>query len=58
MFGTVQCPCCGARIELGVDTTVSDQSFTTDCDVCCRPFQVQVACEPGEILSLHVMGPG
>lgn len=37
-----------------LDTTVRQQTFTTDCEVCCRPFSVQVVCSGGEILSLDV----
>jgi hypothetical protein len=48
------CPFCGQRVELVVDTSVASQRFTTDCEVCCRPFEVIAECEPGEILSLQV----
>ena len=48
------CPFCGQRVELVVDTSVASQRFTTDCTVCCRPFEVIAECEPGEILSLQV----
>jgi len=41
-------------MELVVDTSVSDQRFITDCEVCCRPFEVFAECEPGEILALEV----
>jgi transposase-like protein len=51
---TVQCPYCGQSFELLIDTGVSNQRFTTDCEVCCRPFEVSVKCEAGEILSLGV----
>jgi hypothetical protein len=37
-----------------VDTSVPSQRFTTDCEVCCHPFDVVAECEPGEILSLDV----
>ena len=53
---SVQCPFCGQRFHLVVDTTVPEQRFTTDCEVCCRPFEVFAECEPGEILSLEVQG--
>ncbi|MEW6307172.1 MAG: CPXCG motif-containing cysteine-rich protein [Verrucomicrobiota bacterium] len=53
---TIQCPFCGQRMELVVDTSVGSQRFTTDCEVCCRPFEVIAECEPGEILSLDVSG--
>ncbi|PWU12384.1 MAG: CPXCG motif-containing cysteine-rich protein [Verrucomicrobia bacterium] len=51
---SVQCPYCGQRSEVVVDTSVGSQQFTTDCEVCCRPFEVFVECEPGRILSLDV----
>ena len=52
----VQCPFCGQMFELAVDTSVVTQRFTTDCEVCCRPFEVLAECEAGEILSLDVRG--
>ncbi|HEY0455057.1 MAG TPA: CPXCG motif-containing cysteine-rich protein [Verrucomicrobiae bacterium] len=48
------CPFCGQNFELTIDTSVASQRFTTDCEICCRPFEVQVECEPGEILSLGI----
>ena len=52
----VQCPFCGQRFELVIDTSTVSQQFTTDCEICCRPFEVFAECEPGEILSLSVNG--
>ena len=51
----VQCPFCGQRFEVVIDTSVSFQRFSTDCEVCCRPVEVIAECEPGEILSLDVV---
>jgi transcription elongation factor Elf1 len=51
----VQCPFCGQAFEVVVDTSVPQQRFTTDCEICCRPFEVVAECEPGEILSLDVL---
>jgi len=53
---TVQCPFCGLGFELVIDTSQPTQQFTTDCEICCRPFEVVAECEPGEILSLDVLG--
>jgi transposase-like protein len=52
----VQCPYCGQSFELALDTSVATQRFTTDCEVCCRPFEVFAECEPGEVLSLQITG--
>src|SRR5277367_3844701 len=50
----IQCPYCGQSFELMIDSSTPSQSFTTDCEICCRPFEVSVECEAGEILSLDV----
>lgn len=52
----IDCPWCGEACELVIDTSQPAQHFTTDCEVCCRPFEVLVSCEPGEILSLEARG--
>jgi hypothetical protein len=50
----IACPFCGQTFEIMVDTSVDTQVFTTDCEVCCRPFEVAALCEPGQILNLDV----
>ena len=50
---TVQCPYCGQNCEIELDPTVASQLFTTDCEVCCRPFAVRAECEMGEIQSIQ-----
>ena len=54
-YGDFQCPFCGATFELLIDTSCASQQFTTDCEVCCRPFEVRAECEPGEILSVEIV---
>jgi len=55
---TIQCPFCGQSFDLVVDTSIHTQRFTTDCEVCCRPFEVYAECEPSEVLTLEVLGAG
>lgn len=50
---TVPCPFCGQHNEVTVDTSLPRQRFGTDCEVCCRPFNVVAECENGEILNLE-----
>lgn len=50
----IQCPFCGQGFDLTVDTSSGTQRFVTDCEICCRPFEVTAECEPGEVLSLEV----
>jgi len=53
-FATIQCPFCGQSFDVPVDTTIAQQAFTTDCEVCCRPFEVRAECKAGEIVSVDV----
>jgi transcription elongation factor Elf1 len=50
----IQCPYCGQTFEITIDTSVRNQRFTTDCEICCRPFEVSVECEDGEVIALDV----
>jgi len=52
----ITCPFCGQSFEIVVDTSTASQRFTTDCEICCRPFEVSVECEPGEIISIQAEG--
>ena len=52
---SVACPFCGQFSEVMVDTAIRQQRFTTDCEVCCRPFEIVVECENGEILNLETI---
>ncbi|KGI78870.1 CPXCG motif-containing cysteine-rich protein [Oleiagrimonas soli] len=36
------CPYCGEPIELTVDCTVEAQRYIEDCEVCCRPIDIEV----------------
>lgn len=53
-FAKVQCPFCGQSFDVAVDTTIASQRFTTDCEVCCRPFEVMAECKSGKIVSVDV----
>ena len=34
------CPYCGEPIELLIDTSITQQEYVEDCEVCCRPMVV------------------
>jgi hypothetical protein len=55
-YAEIQCPFCGQTFSLAVDTSIPSQRFTTDCEVCCRPFEVVTECEEGEILRAETVG--
>ena len=37
------CPYCGEPISLLVDSSVSEQNYTEDCEVCCKPMVIHVS---------------
>jgi hypothetical protein len=56
MARRITCPICGQSFELVIDTSAGYQRFDTDCEICCRPLEVVVECEPGTIISVDVVG--
>ena len=39
----VVCPYCWETIELELDLSAGDQTYTEDCAVCCQPLLVRLA---------------
>ena len=39
----ISCPNCGERISVLVDTSVLQQQYVEDCEVCCRPIVFEVS---------------
>ncbi|MDD5272317.1 MAG: CPXCG motif-containing cysteine-rich protein [Methylovulum sp.] len=50
----IQCPYCGEDIDIVVDTSVAEQSYIEDCQVCCKPIEIFVSVEDGGIVELLV----
>lgn len=48
------CPWCGEPIELLIDTSAGAQAYIEDCEICCRPLQVEFTTEDGELGELRV----
>lgn len=44
------CPYCGEPVEVQVERAgAAAEAYVEDCPVCCRPWQVTVAREDGEV---------
>ncbi|HEY8230467.1 MAG TPA: CPXCG motif-containing cysteine-rich protein [Rhodanobacteraceae bacterium] len=43
------CPYCGEPIELVVDASAGSSRYIEDCQVCCRPMQVDVEVDDGQV---------
>jgi hypothetical protein len=48
------CPYCGESISLVIDTSVDEQSYIEDCEVCCRPMVVQIIMDESGGVSLSL----
>lgn len=51
----VQCPSCWELVELVIDCSVDDQTYTEDCSVCCRPMVITVVAREGELVTVDVV---
>lgn len=49
---SVECPYCGETIVVVVDTSAPEQEYVEDCSVCCRPIELTVRCEDGEVAEI------
>jgi hypothetical protein len=38
----IHCPYCGESIDILVDCSIEHQSYIEDCQVCCRPIELDV----------------
>lgn len=38
----IECPYCGEIIEILIDPSESNQQYIEDCQVCCRPINIEV----------------
>ncbi|MCE3258313.1 MAG: hypothetical protein K0Q64_2396 [Nitrobacter vulgaris] len=44
-----ECPCCGERISMVLDTSVKGQTYVEDCEVCCQPVEVCYSVKDDEV---------
>ena len=49
-----QCPYCWQDISMLLDTSIPNQTYIEDCEVCCNPIQVTVKFNNYELVDFHV----
>ena len=47
------CPHCWEQISMVLDTSVKEQTYVEDCEVCCRPIQVRYTAEKEMVVSFE-----
>jgi hypothetical protein len=55
-FVHVQCPYCWQAVQLSIDTSVREQEYTEDCEVCCRPMVLRVTIDRHGIPQVEARG--
>lgn len=49
-----QCPYCWEQISILLDTSVTNNVFIEDCEVCCNPLEFRVVFEEGQLTMFNV----
>jgi hypothetical protein len=44
------CPYCWQQISMVLDTSVDAQTYVEDCEVCCKPIEVEYVVEDGALV--------
>ena len=50
----ITCPYCGEPITILIDDSSSAQNYIEDCQVCCRPIDINVAVDAAGEISVTV----
>ena len=50
-----QCPHCWEEISMLIDTSIYQQSYIEDCEVCCNPIQISVQCEDQNVVNIDAI---
>lgn len=45
-----QCPYCWEEITMLLDTSVTEQTYIEDCEICCNPIELRVNFLKGELV--------
>jgi hypothetical protein len=49
----IECPHCGEKFEVEVDTSQGDQDLVEDCAICCCQVNLRISCRPGRVLDVR-----
>ena len=50
----IGCPYCGEAIDILIDGSVAEHNYIEDCQVCCRPIQINILLDEYNQLSVRV----
>ncbi len=50
-----QCPYCWEEISMLLDTSVAQQTYIEDCEVCCRPIEIMAQFRGDELVAFEAV---
>jgi transcription elongation factor Elf1 len=53
-----QCPYCWEEISMLLDTSVANQTYVEDCEVCCNPIELHVQFNSEELAHFDAISLG
>jgi len=53
-FVEITCPYCGESFETGVDASAGATHYIEDCQVCCRPIEIEIRVSDEDAFTLNV----
>ncbi len=53
-----QCCYCGETISMLFDSSINNQSYIEDCEVCCNPIQMNLVFDNRVLISLDIVNIG
>jgi len=48
-----QCPYCWQTISMVIDTSISNQKYIEDCEVCCNPIEITIKLEDSSLIAFN-----
>ncbi|WP_111707775.1 CPXCG motif-containing cysteine-rich protein [Lutibacter citreus] len=49
-----QCSYCWEEVSILLDTSITNQTYVEDCEVCCNPLEFNVCFKNGELVNFSV----
>lgn len=49
-----QCPYCWEEISMLLDSSVSEQTYIEDCEICCNPIELHVKFDQSALISIDI----
>lgn len=49
-----QCPYCWEEISMLLDSSVANQTYIEDCEVCCNPIEINIQFNNTELINIDI----